>query len=177
MTEIKFYKSQWKAIKLIMLCSIFTGLGFWGVLTGNMPTWVAWLNIIFFGLGYPVGLFHLFDRRPQIIINETGIFARTINNAFLNWEIIQDAYIIDIHKQKFICLVIAEQYNPSKNKNKTYKKADKFNEALGEQKFNISLGQVKIDYEKLTAFILQMMTASKPDKKELINKKLIEWKL
>lgn len=169
MTEIKLYKSPWRAIKLILLCSIFVAMGFWGVLTGHMPTWVAWLNIGFFGLGYPVGLFHLFDKRPQIIINETGIFDRTTNKDFINWEIIQDAYLIDIHKQKFICLVVDEKYKPSRTKSKLYQQTAKFSEAIGVQELNISLGQIEINPERLTEFILQMLTASKPDKTELMN--------
>ena len=175
MKEIKLYKSPWRAIKLILLCSIFVALGLWGVLTGQMPNWVAWLNIGFFGLGYPVGLFHLFDRRPQIIINEVGIFDRTTNKDFINWEIIQDAYLIDIHKQQFICLVVDEKFKPSQNKSKLYQQTAKFNEAIGAQELNISLGQIKIDPEKLTEFILLMRTATSSDKTGLLNKTLIEW--
>jgi hypothetical protein len=170
MKEIKLYKSPWRAIKLILLCSIFVALGLWGILTGHMPTWVAWLNIGFFGLGYPVGLFHLFDRRPQIIINETGIFDRTTNKDFINWEIIKDAYLIDIHKQKFICLVVDEKFKPSQNKSKLYQQTANFNEVIGAQELNISLGQVKIDPEKLTEFILLMRTATKTDKAQPLNK-------
>jgi hypothetical protein len=175
MKEIKLYKSPWRAIKLILLCSIFVALGLWGILTGHMPTWVAWLNIGFFGLGYPVGLFHLFDRRPQIIINELGIFDRTTNKDFINWEIIQDAYLIDIHNQKFICLVVDEEFKPSQNKSKLYQQTAKFSEAIGAQELNISLGQVEVDPEKMTEFILLMRTATKSNKTELINKTLAEW--
>ena len=170
MKEIKLYKSPWRAMKLILLCSIFVALGLWGILNGNMPTWVAWLNIGFFGLGYPVGLFHLFDRRPQIIINEIGIFDHSTNKNFINWEIIQDAYLIDIHKQKFICLVVDEKFKPSHNKSKLYQKTAKFSEAIGAQELNISLGQVKIDPERLTEFILLMRTATKWEKTELLKK-------
>ena len=168
MKEIELYKSPWKVIKLILLCSIFATLGLWGFLTGHMPNWVAWLNICFFGLGYPVGLFHFFDRRPQIIINETGIFDRTTNKDFINWEIIQDAYLIDIHKQKFICLVVDEKFKPSQNKSKLYQKTAKFNEAIGAQELSISLGQIKIDPEKLIEFILLMRTANKSKQNYLV---------
>ncbi|MBK8851783.1 MAG: hypothetical protein IPN73_16765 [Saprospiraceae bacterium] len=170
MKEIKLYKSPLRAIKLILLSSIFVGFGLWGILTGHMPTWLARLNIVFFGLGYPVGLFHLLDRRPQIIINETGIFDRTTNIDFINWEIIQDAYLFDIHKQKFICLVVDEKFIPSQNKSKLYQQTTKFKEVIGAQELNISLGQVKIDPEKLTEFILLMRTAAKSSKADLLDK-------
>ena len=126
MTEIKLYKSPWRTIKLIFICSIFVALGLWGMLTGNMPIWVAWLTIGFFGLGFPIGLFQLFDRRPQIIINETGIFDRTSNSDFIKWEIIQNAYLIDINRQKFICLVVDDKFKPSRTRSKIYKQIAKF---------------------------------------------------
>ena len=175
MTEIKLYKSPWRAIKLILLCSIFVAFGLWGIMKSNMPSWIAWFNIGFFGLGYPVGLKHLFDRRPQIIINEIGIFDRTTHKDFINWEIIKDAYPINISGQKFICLVVDEQFKPSKKKGKRYQKAAKFNEAIGAQELNLSLGQIRVDVIKLTEFIILMRSSAKSDKKELIIKALNEW--
>lgn len=175
MKEIKLHKSPWKAIKLILLCSIFVAAGIWGITTDNMPAWVAWLSIGFFGLGYPVGLFHLFDRRPQIIINEVGIFDRTAHKDFINWEIIQDAYAIDINGQKFICLVVDEQFRPSKTKGKWYKNAAALNEVIGAQELNLSLGQININVDKLTEFILSIRTATKPDRHVVIAKALNEW--
>jgi hypothetical protein len=174
MTEIKLYKSSWRAIKLILLCSIFVAIGLWGIMT-DMPSWIAWFIIGFFGLGYPVGLLHLFDRRPQIIINEIGIFDRTTHKDFINWEIIHDAYPIDIYNQKFICLVVDEQFIPSKKKGKIYRKTAKFNEMIGAQELNLSLGQIRIDVSKLTEFIILMRSAKKSDKMELIAKALNEW--
>ncbi len=171
MKEIKLYKSPWKAIKLILECSIFIFGGIWGLETSKIPTFISWLCIGFFGLGYPVGLFHLFDRRPQIIINEIGIFDRTIHKDFINWEIIKDAYTINIYGQKFICLMVDEKFKPSKKKGKVYKKViirQQLNAAIGAQDLNLSLGQIKIDAEKLTEFILAMRAADMRAKNNLI---------
>ena len=174
MKEIKLYKSPLRAIKLILLCSIFVAIGVWVIRTGDMPTWIAWPTTVFFALGYPVGLFHLFDRRLQIIINEMGIFDRTMHKDFINWEIIQDAYIIDIHGQKFICLVVDEQFKPSKRKGRLYRQAAKLSKAIGAQELNLSLGQIKIDVPRLTEFILLMRTAKRPDKSDSVTKELKE---
>ena len=101
--DIKLYKSPWRAIKLILLCSIFVFGGIFLLTNTDSPKWVAWLNIGFFGLGYPVGLFHLLDRRPQIIINEIGIFDRTTYKDFINWDVIKGAYPIDFGAE--ICML------------------------------------------------------------------------
>ena len=170
--DIKLYKSPWRAIKLILLCSIFVMTGVFLIVKTDAPRWVGWLNIGFFGLGYPVGFFHLFDRRPQIIINELGIFDRTTYNQFINWEVIHDAYPINIQGQKFICLVVDSQYEPSRKKGKFARSMASLNKELGAQELNIQLGQISIDEVRLTQFILTMIKTSPEARKQNLVKGL-----
>ena len=172
MTEIKLYKSPLKALKLIFLCSIFVAIGVFLILKTDSPKWVGWFSICFFGLGYPIGFFHLFDRRPQIIINELGIYDRTTHDNIINWDIIYDAYLKDINKQKFICLEIDPSYEPSKTKGLIYQGLSHLSKEMGFQELNISLTQIKIDSKKLLDFILKMNAATKTVKQELIAKGL-----
>lgn len=158
-----------------MLCGVFVAIGIFG-LTRDMPVWAAWLNIIFFGLGCGIGFFHLFDRRPQIIINKVGIYDRMAYKEFINWDIIYNAYPKDIYRQMFICLVVDENFKPSNHKGKWHKKVAEFSEAIGAQELNISLGQIKIDPLKLTEFIVCMAQAQKPDRDTMLIKTLNEWK-
>lgn len=99
--------------------------------SADAPQRAAWLMIGFFGLGYPVGIFHLVDRRPQVIINEIGIFDRTTIRETINWEIIQDAYLMDVHGQKFICLIVDEKFEPSKRKGGAYKTGRRAEQSAG----------------------------------------------
>ena len=166
MTEIKLYKSKQRAIRMILLCTPFVLIGIWMI--ADKPL-IGWLCIGFFGLGYPLGIYNLIDKRPMIIINEIGIFDRSANQDFINWELIQDAYPINISGQKFICLIIDENFKPSRKRGVFYKSAVKLNEAIGAQELNINLGQIeKIDEIKLTEFILEMSKADKNTKTELI---------
>lgn len=167
--DIKLYKSPWRAIKLILLCSIFVVVGIFIVTSADTPKWPGWLNIFFFGLGYPVGLFHLMDRRPQIIINEIGIFDRTTYKDFINWEVIQGFYPTNLYGQKFICLIVDEKYEPSTRKGKFAKSISKLNKEVGAQELNISLGQIKIDEFKLTEFILTMIKHRPEHRREKLN--------
>ena len=166
MTEIKLYKSKQRAIRLILLCTPFVLIGIW--MLADKPL-IGWLSIGFFGLGYPLGIYNLIDKRPMIIINEIGIFDRSANSEFINWELIEDAYPININGQKFICLLIDEKFKPSKKKGVIYRSTVKLNEAIGAQELNIHLGQIeKIDEIKLTEFIFEMSKADKTTKAELI---------
>jgi hypothetical protein len=155
--EIKLYKSPWKAIKLILLCSIFVVGGYLILTSDDSPKWIGWFNIFFFGLGYPVGLFHLLDRRPQIIISTVGIFDRTTYDKFINWEVIWGAYAIKISGEKFICLEVDPNYEPSRKKGKLARTMSTLNKEIGAQELNISLGQVSVDQQKLLGFILTMV--------------------
>lgn len=175
MKEIKLYKSPLKAVRLILLSSIFVIGGILGINNGFQPAWVNWLCICFFGLGYPVALFNLFDRRPKIIINELGIFDRAVHKDFINWEIIRGAYIIDIHRQKFICLVVDEEFKPSRKKSKFSRKIAALNEAIGAQELNINLSEIKIDVNRFAEFILLMRNATKPERDSLLVKAIKEW--
>ncbi len=168
MKEIKLYKSRWRAIKLLLLSSIFVIGGIWLITSTDDSKWVGWMSIIFFGLGLPIALFHLFDRRPQIVINEIGIYDRTTKLDFINWELIEDAYLTDVNGQKFISLIIDEKYEPSKTKGKKFQRTAKLNKAFGFQEVNISLGQIKIDEMKLMEFIMAMSGADNTQRKGLI---------
>ena len=171
--EIKLYKSPWRAIKLMLMCSVFVAGGWFIITLPDAPTWLGWLSIGFFGLGYPVGLYHLFDRRPQIIINEVGIFDRTTYKDFINWEVIYNAYPINISGQKFVCLVVDEKYEPSRKKGKLGQSVAQWNKDLGAQELNISLGQITVNEIKLTEFILMMIRLTPDSRKEKMDKKLL----
>lgn len=167
MFEIKLYKSRWKAVKLLLLTLPFVILSLYDIISHSliMPSYIAWLCLCFFVLGIPVSLFHFFDRRPQIIINDIGIFDRMAYTDFINWNLIEDAYLVNVHNQKFICLTID---NAAINliKNKKYMKLSK---QMGFQEINLSLGQIKIDEIKFMDFILTMSKANITDKQFLID--------
>jgi len=63
MPELKLFKSPWKAVKLIILCSLFVGISLYDLISHSNiePVALNWFCICFFGLGYPVGFFNLFD--------------------------------------------------------------------------------------------------------------------
>lgn len=132
-----------------------------------MPLYICILTISFFSLGYPVGLINLFDRKPQIIINETGIRDWTTNQDLIKWELIKDAYPVNIYNQKVISLMLDKNFIIKKRK---YKWAAAFSKSVGAQEVNILLGQVKFDQILFTVFIKQMSLADGNERKILINK-------
>ena len=164
MTEVKLYKTTLKGLRIFALTIPFVVIGIW-MITNNESS--GWLVTLFFALGIPVGLFQIFDRRPQIIINENGIWDRTTNQDEVKWEQIQGAYPLDIYGQKFVSLVVDDTFV---FKQKQYKWAAKISEAIGVQKLNLHLGQLKIDENKMTAFIQEMAETEIRDRPSIIKK-------
>ena len=168
MTELRLYKSPWKAVKLLLGCGAFVALGVWLLGQPDTPSLVAWLSIGFFGLGIPIALFQLLDRRPQLIINEIGIFDRLAHRDFINWEIIQEAYLAEVNRQPFICLVVDEAFEPSRSKGRFKRSMARLNKELGFQELNLSLAYLSVDAPRLTAFIRAMREATLPERTFLV---------
>lgn len=168
MNEIRLYRSRGKVLRLMLLCSMFVGLGCFMLGRADAPQWIAWLSIGFFGLGLPFGIYQLLDRRPQIIVNEFGVFDRTTHHEFINWEIIRDVYLIAVNRQQFICLVVDEAFEPSRKKNKFRQGMASLNKGFGFQELNISLGLVRIDAMRFAEFILAMRSAEQPEREGLV---------
>jgi hypothetical protein len=168
MYEIKLYKSRWKAIKLLALTLPFVAIGLW-MATKNpnkcTDQIAGWFNVCFFGMGLPIGLFNLFDRRPKIIITETGIWDRSFKQAEIKWEDIESAYPFTVSKQKFIGLTPPE-VEEFLDEPDTW--VTKINAAIGAQRLNLHLGQISIDQLQLTDFINAMIFAEPEVRRTLI---------
>ena len=170
MTEVKLSKRPLKGLKILALTIPFVLIGIWMIReeeAGTTNHLIGWLCTCFFGLGIPVGLFQTFDRRPQIILTEKGIWDRTTNQDQVRWEQIKGAYPLDIYSQKFISLVVDDTFEMKKP---LYPWAAKLNEAIGAQKINLSVTQLKIDEHAMTDFIHEIISVEKEDRKAVINK-------
>lgn len=170
MTEFRLYKSRRKALKLLLGCAAFVAVGCFLLVRGASPPWGPWACIGFFGLGFPISIFQLLDRRPQIIVNEFGVFDRTAHHEFINWEIIRDVYFVELNRQQFICLVVDEAFEPSRRKGKFQQGLARLGKEIGFQELNISLGYVDIDPMRFAEFLLAMRGAAPPERSELVRK-------
>jgi len=161
MAELKLYKATSKSLKLILMSLLFVVIGVWLILKYDVGTTnyiMGWITICFFGLGIIIGFFQMFDRRPQIVINENGIWDRASKKNEIKWEQIIDSNPININEQKFISIITDETFIYKK---KPHKLTTKFNKAVGAQKINIHLGGINIDENKLNELIHQLKDSKK----------------
>lgn len=166
--EIKIYRSPWKGLRLMLLCSPFVGFSVFDLMAKvhDCSLWFDWVCLCFFGVGIIYGLFIIFDRRPQIIINETGILDRGAGLDLINWNIIDHAYWKTINNLPFVCIIIKDDYKQLiKYNNKFYNLAPK----MGLTDINISLGHItSIQKEQLGAFIIAMKDAKPIDRSRML---------
>ena len=168
MTEIKLYKVKYKGLEIIGMTIPFIVMGILLITQkpyGTTGSIIGWLNVCFFGLGIPLGFFHIFDKRPQIIIDENGVWDRTTKQDQIKWEQIIEAYPANIYGQKFISIVTDETFVFKK---KQYKWFSKINSIMGAQRFNLQLSQINIDVNQLTDFINKLSKENTDERKKLI---------
>jgi hypothetical protein len=173
MYEIKIYKSKWQAVKIILLGSPFVAIALYDILTHSidMPRALDWSSLCFFGLCIPLGLYNLFDNRPEIIINNTGIFDRQTTRDFVNWNLIENAFVKEMRvsalsKQVFLCIMLIPGANPPLKRLKFLNKANK---SMGYGDISISVSQLKKqDWPKLAYLIKEMAHASISEKQKLL---------
>lgn len=81
--------SRRKYIGLAAMCVPFVAIG--GLMlmfpkSGSLKeTLAGWAGVIFFGLCLIVFLRQIFDSRPRIVIDESGIFDRTLSVGTIEW--------------------------------------------------------------------------------------------
>jgi hypothetical protein len=170
MTEIKLYKRPLKQVGYFLLAIPFVAIGIWMISsepTGTTNHIVGWLCTGFFGFIILVGLFQLFDRRPQIIITEKGIWDRTTKEAEILWEQIQSAYPLNIFTQKFVSLVVDDTFIAN---NSLFKWASRVNNVIGAQKVNLYVSELKIDEHRMTDFINEIVSSEKLNRKAIMKK-------
>lgn len=182
MPEIKLYKSPWKAVKLILLSLPFVIISLYFIIHNDSDKALDWGCLCFFGLGIPLGLFSLLDRRPELVLSEDGIFDRLSYGIFdkrqdkgcISWNSIKSADVkvynnssrgIPTSKQKFICIEVNDEEKTSLKYNT---KANKFSHVLGLSDYNIPLMNLKVDDKKLLEFIKSMSRADASTRQNLL---------
>ncbi len=142
MQEIKLYNSIGKNLLYLLGCSIFVAIGIWMVLSSDetFKFVIGIVSILFFGIGVVVIPFRLFDRSPRVIINDEGIFDRTLDIGTIKWRDIKDAYLQSVHGTEFISLDLEDNNKYLQRTSKTKVKIASYNEFFGFETINVNLG-------------------------------------
>jgi hypothetical protein len=149
--EYKLYKSWRKAVPVALGSALFVVVSLLLSLKKEPAPWyVVWAGIGFFTPCMLVGLYNLLDRRPQIILDEKGIYDRTLHREAIPWAAIRYAYPVKSHGVCFIALALDESFI-ARLKMSAW---SRLNRAVGFQPFNLNLVYINANPEKLCTVVL-----------------------
>lgn len=150
MESITIYKSPKQAYKLLAICIPFVIIGIWMLSRSETDMLMAVGVVLFFGLGIIVGIVMLFDKKPQIKIDNEGVWDKSTKVGTIPWEKIKEAYPVRINGQGFVSLVLDKEFEDSI---KQYTWATNLSKEAGATKINIYLGQTNNKPEDVSDLI------------------------
>ncbi|HYF63625.1 MAG TPA: STM3941 family protein [Herpetosiphonaceae bacterium] len=157
MERIIINNSRVRFILLTVLSLAFVGIGVMLVTSASASragnTWKGWLAIVFFGACAAVGAWQLFDRRPRLVIDDEGVFDRTLKVGRIPWSAIAGATPQSILGNHFIALDLRNEEEWIARLPKPYRSMVKGNEALGFAKLNLNLSGTDAKPAELLALI------------------------
>lgn len=162
MQELKLYNSFAKNFLFLIISLAFVAGGIWMVSTSedNLNFVVGAVCILFFGIGLFVFSKQIFDRQPRVIINDEGIYDRTLKVGVIEWRDIKDAYLRSVSGSEFVSLVLTDNNKYLNRTTKTSARIASYNKALGFETININLSGVDISGRKVLEIINKELVKS-----------------
>jgi hypothetical protein len=162
MKPIIIKNSIWLHILLIIACLAFVAAGILIIKLMPGKQLVGWLAIIFFGGGALLPLWLIADRRPRLIIDEKGIYDRTLHIDKIPWNEIEGAYKKSVGNQDFICLKLRDSQKYLPNLSGFLKEQLEKNLELGFQPINLNLTGIHGKTDQILELILKKSATSNP---------------
>ena len=105
--------SPWRIVLLLAGAAGFVVLGAWiAGLFGPPPRpgreWIGWAALLFFGLCGAMGVFRLFDRDDQIVVDAGGLYWKQYGAATIPWQDIGRIEARAIKRWRFLCVFLNE---------------------------------------------------------------------
>ena len=116
---------------------------------------VGWANIVFFGGAALLFARELVDPRPRLVIDDRGIFDRTLWVGVIDWHDITDAYVRSAHGHAFICLSLRDPMKYTMRLSPLVHRLVSSNHTLGFAELSLNLAGIDLDAEKLRELIVR----------------------
>lgn len=160
MEEIQIRNSRQKFILVLLAAIGFVVAGLFIVMNSRSSgdRVIGWMSIIFFGSGIPLFIRKVSESKPRLMINDQGIFDRTLGVGTIPWGEITGAYIKSIKDNDFICLELRSPEIWSSQLSGIKKAAVSANQALGFTEFNVNLVGAAADATAIHELIIKKIT-------------------
>ncbi|WP_333677478.1 STM3941 family protein [Dyella sp.] len=160
MSPIVINASRLKYALLLLVAVGFVFAGaFMVAFDAATEAWLGWANIVLFGACIPLFLWQLLDARPRLVMDEQGIFDRTLGVGVIPWSEITGAYLRSIMSVDFICLELRDPLQWLQRLSPAKRAVVRANEAMGFSALNVSLGGLEADAQQVHELILKMVAS------------------
>lgn len=161
MSPLAVKSSRLKYAFLLLMAFAFVGMGVFIIVRGKSDdAWLGWSCVLFFGAGIPLFAWQLFDSKPRLVLNDHGVFDRTLGIGVIPWEEIIGAELKSIQGNHFVCLQIRNperwlgQISPLK------RAMVSANQKLGFSLLNLNLGEINADPLAVYDLILKRVASA-----------------
>jgi len=171
MKPIELKPARGKLILLLSGSLAFVGLGIFfsvaipGDLYKEVPSARVLVRIIgiisalFFGACAIEAIRQMLDTRPRLIIDDRGIFDRTLYTPVIPWSSITAAQIMQIRRSKFIALHLSDAEERYKALSPIKRMMSSANQGLGFTRFNLNITALNISAEALLEIIKEQLAS------------------
>lgn len=166
--RIIIYKSKKKSFIIIGLSLLITVAGTLFLLYTDKNV-IGWSFIILSALCLIFGIGSWFDRKPYIIMTETGITEMFGAREEIEWDAIRKVDEFYYRGQFFIRLLTDRNYKPSLIQPTWFYRFDRLYEAEGFKAIFMRISFLEINSIKLSQFINRMIEADIRKRSELLN--------
>lgn len=167
MQKIEIPISKSKIVLLLLAALIFVGLGLWFVVAPPALENTSWRNpanitlvgyasIIFFGICSLYFIHKLFDNKPGLIIDDTGLFDNSsgLPTSHILWLDIEDISVIEIYRQKLIMLKVKNPEDYINGETRLLKRKNmSLNNKMYGAPLSLSANGLKISFDDLLELI------------------------
>lgn len=149
---------------LLLLSLVFVAGGALIVLreSGLEAYLVGGASIVFFGAGAVLFAFELIDRRPRLILDDEGLYDRTLGVGTIPWRDIADGELRSLRSQHFVCLRLRNPDYWSDKLSPRQRWLISLNERMGYAALNVNLSGLAVDRQAVLARILKYSAMHEP---------------
>lgn len=166
--RVIIYKSKKKSITIIVI-SLLIAIGGWLFLQYTSKNVIGWSFIILSLMCIIFGIGSWFDKKPYIIMTETGITEMYGAREEIEWDAIRKVDEFYYRGQFFICLLTDKNYKPSLIRPTWFFRFDRLFEKEGYKAIFMRINFLEINSIKLSQFINRMIKANMEKRVELLN--------
>jgi hypothetical protein len=134
-------------------CVVFVAVGLLLARKGERP--VGWLGVALGAVGVPIFLRQIFDRRPRLVIDERGIFDRSLRVGVIPWSEITGTAVRSVSGNTFIALELRDPALFTRQFGGFGRALTSANRKLGFRELNLNLTGLAVRADEVLALIRQ----------------------